>query len=146
VRRRSGSRRGHVEQPSVGDRDDRPLALVVDDDVDTREMYGMYLRASGFRVLIATNGIEAIESAEREHPDVIVMDLMMPRLDGWEAIRRLKRDWRTRRIPIIACTGHVIGSSAERALDAGCDAYVTKPCSPPDLLAEIRRILSQRDG
>jgi CheY-like chemotaxis protein len=69
------------------------------------------------------------------------MDLMMPRLDGWEAIRRLKRDWRTRRIPIIACTGHVIGSSAERALDAGCDGYITKPCLPADLLAEIRRVL-----
>jgi two-component system cell cycle response regulator DivK len=128
-------------EPPVGDQGDRLLALLVDDDVDTREMYGMYLRTGGFRVLIATNGMEAIDSAERERPDVIVMDLMMPRLNGWEAIRRLKRDWRTRRIPIIACTGHVTGSSAERALDAGCDGYVTKPCLPADLLAEIRRVL-----
>jgi CheY-like chemotaxis protein len=133
-----------MEEPTMGIRG--LLALLVDDDADTREMYGMYLRAGGYQVLISTNGIEAIESAEREHPDVIVMDLMMPRLDGWEATRHLKGNSRTRRIPIIACTGHVIGSSAERALDAGCDAYVTKPCSPPDLLAEIRRVLSQRDG
>ena len=124
----------------------RLLALLVDDDADTREMYGTYLRADGFRVLIATNGLEAIDSAEREHPDVIVMDLMMPRLDGWEAIRRLKGGRHTRRIPIIACTGHVIGSSAERALDAGCDGYITKPCLPAVLLAEIRRVLSQREG
>lgn len=124
----------------------RLLALLVDDDADTREMYGAYLRASGFQVLIATNGLEAIESAEREHPDVVVMDLMMPRLNGWEAIRRLKGDRRTRRIPIIACTGNVIGSSVERALDAGCDGYVTKPCLPAVLLAEIRRVLFQREG
>ena len=130
-----------MEERAVGERGDRLLVLLVDDDVNTREMYGMYLRTSGFRVLMATNGMEAIQTAEREHPDVIVMDLMMPHLDGWEATRRLKRDWRTRRIPIIACSGHLIGSSAERALDAGCDGYVTKPCLPADLLAEIRRIL-----
>ena len=125
----------------MGERGNGPLALLVDDDLDTREMYGMYLRTSGFRVLLATNGIEAIELSEREHPDVIVMDLMMPHLDGWEASRRLKADRRTRRIPIIACTGVGIGSSAERALDAGCEGYLTKPCLPEHLLAEIRRVL-----
>ena len=130
-----------MEGARRGARVDRLLALVVDDDVDTREMYGMYLRTSGFRVVLATNGIEAIELSEREHPDVIVMDLMMPHLDGWEATRRLKADGRTRRIPIIACSGVGIGSSAERALDAGCDGYLTKPCLPEHLLAEIRRVL-----
>ena len=130
-----------MEGARRGARVDRLLALVVDDDVDTREMYGMYLRTSGFRVVLATNGIEAIELSEREHPDVIVMDLTMPHLDGWEATRRLKADGRTRRIPIIACSGVGIGSSAERALDAGCDGYLTKPCLPEHLLAEIRRVL-----
>jgi len=125
----------------VSERDNRLLALVVDDDRDTRDMYGMYLKTSGFRVLLATNGIEAIEVSERERPDVIVMDLMMPHLDGWEASRRLKADGRTRRIPIIACTGVGNGSSAERALEAGCDGYLTKPCLPEHLLAEIRRVL-----
>lgn len=125
----------------MGECGDRLLALVVDDDLDTREMYGIYLRTRGFRVLLATNGIEAIELAEREQPAVIVMDLMMPRLNGWEATRRLKAGGRTRRIPIIACTGGRIGSSAERAFDAGCDGYLTKPCLPEHLLAEIRRVL-----
>ena len=130
-----------MEGARRGARVDRLLALVVDDDVDTREMYGMYLRTSGFWVVLATNGIEAIELSEREHPDVSVMDLTMPHLDGWEATRRLKADGRTRRIPIIACSGVGIGSSAERALDAGCDGYLTKPCLPEHLLAEIRRVL-----
>lgn len=125
----------------MSERGDRLLALVVDDDLDTREMYGMYLTTRGFRVLMAANGMEAIELAERELPAVILMDLMMPRLNGWEATRRLKAHGRTRRIPIIACTGGGIGSSAERALDAGCDGYLTKPCLPEHLLAEIRRVL-----
>lgn len=135
-----------MEEATVDAGGGRPLALFVDDDADTREMYGTYLRTGGFRVVTATSGLEAIESAEREQPDVIVMDLMMSRLDGWEAMRRLKGGWRTRRIPIIACTGYVIGSPAERALDAGCDGYVTKPCLPAVLLAEVRRVLSQREG
>jgi two-component system cell cycle response regulator DivK len=137
----AGSLGSHMEEPTVGERGNRLLALVVDDDLDTREMYGTYLTTRGFRVLMAANGVEAIEIAERERPDVIVMDLMMPHLDGWEASRRLKADGRTRRIPIIACTGVGIGSSAERALDAGCDGYLTKPCLPEHLLAEIRRVL-----
>ena len=131
-----------MEKSAVGNRGDRPLVLLVDDDADTLEMYAIYLGTGGFRVLMAPNGVEAIETAQREHPDVIVMDLMMPRLDGWEATRRLKGDGRTRRIPIIACTGgNAFGSSAERALDAGCDGYLTKPCLPADLLAEVRRVL-----
>jgi two-component system, cell cycle response regulator DivK len=130
-----------MEGTHRGERGDRLLALVVDDDLDTREMYGMYLTTRGFRVLMAANGMEAIEIAERELPAVIVMDLMMPHLNGWEATRRLKGAGRTRRIPIIACTGGAIGSSAERALDAGCDGYLTKPCLPEHLLAEIRRVL-----
>src|SRR5687767_6486396 len=127
-----------MEGARRGKRGDSLLALVVDDDRDTREMYGMYLTTRGFRVLMAANGMEAIEIAERELPAVIVMDLMMPRLNGWEATRRLKDNGRTRRIPIIACTGGGMGSFAERALDAGCDGYLPKPCLPEQLLAEIR--------
>ena len=104
-------------------------------------MYGQYLRAHDFLTVMATNGREAMALAELLPPHVVVMDLCMPHLDGWEASRRLKRNALTRHIPIIACTGHVLGSSAERAFDAGCDGYVTKPCSPANLLAEIRRVL-----
>ena len=119
----------------------RPLVLLVDDDPDSREMYGQYLRAHDFRTVMATNGREAMALAELLPPHLVVMDLCMPHFDGWEATRCLKRNALTRHIPIIACTGHVLGSSAERAFDAGCDGYVTKPCSPADLLVEIRRVL-----
>ena len=122
---------------------DRCLALIVDDDADQREMYGRYLTARGFPVLLATHGGEAVELAWQARPDAIVMDLSMPHVDGWEATRRLKRDPHTRNIPVIACTGHVVGTSAERAFDAGCDAYVTKPCLPKDLVLEIRRVLTR---
>jgi len=120
-----------------------PLVLLVDDDADGREMYGLYLRAHDFQTVMATNGREAMALAEFLPPHLVVMDLWMPHLDGWETTRRMKRNALTRHIPIIVCTGHVLGSSAERAFDAGCDGYVTKPCSPADLLAEIRRILPQ---
>ena len=119
----------------------RPLVLLVDDDADSREMYGQYLRAHDFQTVMATNGREAMALAELLPPHLVVMDLCMPHLDGWEATRSLKRNALTRHIPIIACTGHVLGSSAERAFDAGCDGYVTKPCSPANLLVEIRRVL-----
>lgn len=104
-------------------------------------MYGQYLRAHGFLTMVATHGREAVDVAELLPPDLIVMDLAMPHLDGWEATRELKRGTLTRQIPIIVCTGHVLGSSVERAFDAGCDGYLTKPCLPADLLAEIRRVL-----
>jgi CheY-like chemotaxis protein len=124
-------------------RGDRCLVLIVDDDQDQRDMYSRYLTSRGFPVLLATHGGEAVELARQTRPDVIVMDLSMPHVDGWEATRRLKRDSLTRHIPVIACTGHLIGSSAERALDAGCDAYVTKPCLPRDMVGEIRRVLAR---
>ena len=126
-------------------RGDRCLVLIVDDDPDQREMYGRYLTARGYPVLLATHGGEAVELARQTRPDAIVMDLSMPHVDGWEATRRLKRDPSTRRIPVIACTGHIIGTSAERAFDAGCDAYVTKPCLPRDLVLEIQRVLTRLD-
>ena len=124
-------------------RGDRCLVLIVDDDRDQRDMYSRYLTSRGFPVLLATHGGEAVDLARQTRPDAIVMDLSMPHVDGWEATRRLKRDPLTRDIPVIACTGLVMGSSAERALDAGCDAYVTKPCLPKDLVTEIRRVLAR---
>ena len=127
--------------PAVRGDGGRPLVLLVEDHADTREMYGQYLRAHGFLTMIATHGREALDVAELLPPDLIVMDLAMPHLDGVETTRRLKHGAVTRHIPIIVCTGHVEGSSMERALDAGCDGYLTKPCWPADLLAEIRRVL-----
>jgi len=76
-------------------------------------------------------------------PDLIVMDLSLPRLGGWEATRRLKANSSTTHIPVLACTAHAFGSAVERALVAGCDAYLVKPCLPEDLTREVRRLLSE---
>ena len=130
-------------EPATG----QPLVLVVEDYQDAREMYAAYLSFSGYRVAEATNGVEAIEKTLELMPDIILMDLALPRMDGWEATRRLKLDERTRHIPIVALTGHALAGHAEGARQAGCDSFVTKPCLPDALVAEIKRMLAaRRDG
>jgi CheY-like chemotaxis protein len=120
---------------------EQPLVLVVEDYQDAREMYAAYLQFSGFDVAEATNGVEAIDKANELLPDIVLMDLALPRMDGWEATRRLKGDERTRHIPIVALTGHALAGHAEGARQAGCDSFVTKPCLPDALVAEIKRLL-----
>jgi len=124
----------------------QPLVLVVEDYQDAREMYAAYLQFSGFDVAEAGNGIEAIEKTRELLPDIVLMDLALPRMDGWEATRRLKNDPRTRHIPIVALTGHALAGHAEGAREAGCDAFVTKPCLPDALVAEIKRLLDAQRG
>jgi CheY-like chemotaxis protein len=119
-----------------------PLILVVDDYQDAREMYAEYLQFSGFRVAEARNGNEAIEQAFALQPDLILMDLSLPGMDGWEATRQLKSDERTRHIPVVALTGHALAGASEGAKKAGCDSFVTKPCLPDDLVVEVRRMLN----
>jgi two-component system cell cycle response regulator DivK len=120
-----------------------PLILVVDDYEDAREMYAEYLRFSGFRVAEARNGNEALEQAFALKPDLILMDLSLPGMDGWEATRQLKADERTRGIPVVALTGHALAGASEGARKAGCDSFVTKPCLPDDLVVEVRRMLEE---
>ncbi len=122
--------------------DKSPLILVVDDYQDAREMYAEYLQFSGFRVAEAKNGNEAVEQAFALKPDLILMDLSLPGIDGWEATRRLKADDATRHIPIVALTGHALAGASEGARRAGCDSFVTKPCLPDDLVVEVRRMLN----
>jgi CheY-like chemotaxis protein len=122
-------------------RPETPLVLVVEDYQDAREMYIEYLQFSGFRAAGATSGTEAIEQARLLRPDIILMDLALPQLDGWEATRRLKSDPRTRDIPVVALSGHALQGHAEGALQAGCDSFLPKPCLPDVLVAEIRRML-----
>jgi CheY-like chemotaxis protein len=119
-----------------------PLILVVDDYQDAREMYAEYLQFSGFRVAEAKNGNEAVDQAFALKPDLILMDLSLPGMDGWEATRRLKADEATKHIPIVALTGHALAGASEGARKAGCDSFVTKPCLPDDLVVEVRRMLS----
>jgi CheY-like chemotaxis protein len=121
---------------------ERPRVLVVDDYPDAREMYAEYLQFSGFDVIEAGNGMEAIARAADSAPDIILMDLSLPVMDGWEATRRLKADKTTADIPIVALTGHALAGILEGAKKAGCDAFVTKPCLPEDLVKEIRKVLS----
>ena len=118
-----------------------PMILVVDDTLDARELYAEYLRIAGLRAEVAEDGYDAVAKATALRPSVIIMDLAMPRMDGWEATRRLKSNPATRDIPIIALTGHVIERSRERAIEAGADGYLTKPCFPDSLLAEVQRVM-----
>lgn len=121
---------------------DSALILVVDDYQDAREMYAEYLQFSGFRVAEARNGNEAIEQAFALRPDLILMDLSLPGMDGWEATRQLKSDDRTKHIPVVALTGHALAGASDGARKAGCDSFVTKPCLPDDLVVEVRRMLN----
>jgi two-component system, cell cycle response regulator DivK len=120
---------------------EKPRVLLVDDYPDARDMYTEYLEFSGFEVIGAGNGVEALQLAVEETPDIILMDLSLPVMDGWEATRRLKADKRTASIPVVALTGHALAGISEGAKKAGCDAFVTKPCLPEDLVKEIRRVL-----
>ena len=116
--------------------------MVVDDDPDGREMYAATLVSSGFVVEQASDGFEATDKAFRLKPQVILMDLLMPRLDGWDVVEWLKKNPMTRSIPIVAVTG----ASPERVRlvkEAGCSAVLAKPCDPDDLLATIHRVLGQ---
>jgi CheY-like chemotaxis protein len=123
--------------------DQRPLVLVVDDYQDAREMYAEYLSFSGFRVAEAANGLEALEKAFELRPDFILMDLSLPGLDGWAATRQLKDDDRTKDIPVVALTGHALAGASDGARQAGCDAFVTKPCLPDELVLEVKRVLER---
>ncbi len=117
--------------------------LIVDDFEDNRAMYAEYLRYSGFEVIEASNGVEAIDRARDASPDVVVMDLSLPVLDGWEATRRLKADARTQHIPVVALTGHALEGHSQGAREAGCDWFLAKPCLPETLLGTLNELLSR---
>jgi two-component system, cell cycle response regulator DivK len=115
----------------------RPVVLLVDDYPDAREMYAEYLEFSGFDVVEAGNGQEALDRALDRTPDVILMDLSLPVMDGWEATRQLKSALETRGIPIIALTAHAMPSDEQKAREAGCDDFDTKPIELARLLDKI---------
>jgi two-component system, cell cycle response regulator DivK len=121
-----------------------PLVLVVEDAEDTYELLADVLAEAHFEVVGAENGIDAVDTAVKLLPDLILMDLSLPLMGGCEAARLLKSDARTREIPIIALTGH--HNYAEMARQAGCDSFLTKPCPPDQLLTEVKRFLSLGEG
>jgi CheY-like chemotaxis protein len=120
------------------------LVLVVDDFEDTRELYALHLRAAGYRVLTAENGDEAVRLARESRPDLVVMDLAMPVMDGWEAVRLLRTYPETQATPIIAVTGQANVANRTAAIDAGCERFLVKPCLPTELEAQIRQALAAR--
>jgi CheY-like chemotaxis protein len=115
--------------------------LVTEDVTDARELFQVFLEFEGFEVVTAANGEEAVERARHMQPDAIVMDLSMPVMDGFTAAGQLKDDVRTRDIPVIALSGHVLPSHTDKARDAGCDTILPKPCLLTDVAAKIRSML-----
>lgn len=149
ARRKSQGRKTRAEatpqrDPHSRPTDWRPAVLVVDDNIDARAIYGMYLRAMGCRVYTAPDGLVAIERAMARRPDIIVLDLEMPRVDGWAAAQQLKHIEPTRHIPIVALTA--VPGARESARRAGCDAFLAKPCVPELLWCEIRLMLGVEDS
>lgn len=113
--------------------------LVVEDDIDNRRIVAKVLSVEGYRVIEATDGAEALSQARREHPDLILMDLALPNIDGWEATRQLKGDPQTRSIPVVALTAVAMRGDEEQARAAGCDDYLPKPARPVAIRAMVKK-------
>jgi CheY-like chemotaxis protein len=123
-----------------------PKILIVEDNEMNRDMLSRRLVRNGFEVVMAVDGGEGVAMAASEKPDLILMDMSLPVLDGWEATRRVKADAATSAIPVIALTAHALVEDRERATAAGCDDFDTKPVELPRLLEKIRRLLEQPTG
>ena len=114
--------------------------LIVDDDADSRNICTLFLQHHGYRVVEAMDGEQGLLQARDARPDLILMDVTLPLLDGWEATRQLKGDSLTASIPVIILTGHALEQDRSRALKVG-DAYLPKPCSPRRILEEVQRLI-----
>ena len=117
--------------------------LLVEDNEMNRDMLSRRLERRGYQVVIAVDGQQGVDMARAEGPDLVLMDMSLPVLDGWEATRRLKGEADTRAIPIIALTAHAMAGDREKAMEAGCDDYDTKPIEMPRLLEKIAAALGQ---
>jgi len=115
--------------------------LIVEDNEMNRDMLSRRLIRRGYEVVMAVNGEEGITAAKAEYPDLILMDMSLPVIDGWEATRRLKAEPNTRRIPVIGLTAHAMAGDREKVIDAGCDDYDTKPVELARLLRKIEALL-----
>lgn len=113
--------------------------LIVEDQIEMRAIASAYLERQGYRVLATDNGADAVRTARDEHPDLIFMDVSIPGMDGIRATAELKRDPATRGIPVVIVSAHPYGSVGKRAVDAGCDGWLNKPCDPRRLLQEVQR-------
>src|SRR5262245_34411842 len=121
-----------------------PRILLVEDNEMNRDMLSRRLQRKGFEVVIAIDGGEGVEMAKSQLPELILMDMSLPVLDGWEATRRIKADGATRAIPVIALTAHAMAGDEDKAREAGCDDYDTKPIDLPRLLGKIEALLAKK--
>ncbi len=121
-----------------------PRILLVEDNEMNRDMLSRRLQRRGYEVLLAVDGPSGVEMAQSQSPDLVLMDMSLPVLDGWEVTRRLKANPATRSIPVIALTAHAMSSDHDKALEAGCDDYDTKPVELPRLLGKIEALLGTR--
>jgi len=117
--------------------------LLVEDNEMNRDMLSRRLQRKGYEILIAVDGQEGVDKARQEKPDLILLDMSLPVMDGWEAARLLKGEDGTRTIPIIALTAHAMSGDREKAIEAGCDEYDTKPVELPRLLEKIQTLLAR---
>jgi two-component system, cell cycle response regulator DivK len=121
-----------------------PRVLLVEDNEMNRDMLSRRLARKEYEVLVAVDGKEGVEMAGSEAPDLILMDMSLPVMDGWEATRQLKASPETKAIPIIALTAHAMSGDREKAIEAGCDDYDTKPIELPRLLAKMEDLLGEK--
>ena len=124
--------------------DDRPLVLVADDDEDILELVAYRLGRAGYEVLTANDGEEALTTARDRRPELAVLDVMMPKLDGYEVTRRMREDDATASIPVILLTARVQDADVARGFDAGADDYLKKPFNPQELRARVQAVLGRR--
>jgi CheY-like chemotaxis protein len=121
-----------------------PRILLVEDNEMNRDMLSRRLERKGYQVILAVDGEQGVQMAHTETPDLILMDMSLPVLDGWEATRQLKADEQTRAIPVIALTAHAMAGDQEKAREAGCDDYDTKPVELPRLLGKMEALLAKK--
>jgi CheY-like chemotaxis protein len=119
-----------------------PKLLLVEDNELNRDMLSRRLQRKGYEMIIATDGQQGVQMAQEQQPDLILMDMSLPVIDGWEATRLLKSDASTQGIPVVALTAHAMAGDREKAMAAGCDDYDTKPIELPRLLEKIEALLS----
>jgi len=119
--------------------------LLIEDNEMNSDMLQRRLRHRGFEVLLAVDGRQGVDMAQRERPDLVLMDMSLPEMDGWQATRMLKGDAGTCRIPVVALTAHAMVGDREKALEAGCDDYAVKPIDMPLLLETIERLAPRRE-
>jgi DNA-binding response OmpR family regulator len=120
-----------------------PRILVAEDEKDIRELIAFTLRFAGFDVLLATNGAEAVEVAEAERPDLVILDVRMPKMSGYEACRRLKENPQTASMPVVFLSAKGQDSEIQQGLESGAEEYILKPFAPDELIQQVRDILNR---